>query len=76
LAQASFERTGETEMMFDIWGDHDGRITARLVEKEFVSDDDAPYGYYMHLWRTEAKHAGEASRMYRKTVSEPIKELK
>lgn len=47
-------------MMYDIWTDYDGHRTARPATAPFVTDADAPYGFYKHEVRVDAANAREA----------------
>ncbi len=55
-------------MDFDVWSNADGKLTATVVNMQFVDDSDAPYGYSKHEVRLTAKNARFAVAKYREIM--------
>jgi hypothetical protein len=50
---------------FDIWGNHDRKLTAKPAISTFAADDAGPYGYPLHMQRVTAVSARAAMAAYR-----------
>ncbi|WP_394222525.1 hypothetical protein [Alteromonas gracilis] len=56
----------DTEFMaFDVWSNADGNVAAVLATKQFVDDQDAPYGFERHEIRIDAPNKRAALKGYR-----------